>query len=280
MSQVYIVTKPVNIEEVLPSEKILSSPISKEISALIEGRGWDLLFEFLFKKELLIKQVPKTASIFNITSEEIKRNVEMELNDNDLRVLNINVDSKVIPIEDKISKIIPLYLSKYPPLEKGHQLADSVSFIPSHIEITGPESIIEQMDKWPVIYETDLPLKATKSERIKVVMPNPPVSIAIQEVEMTIPVEAFTEKTLFVPVQVNNLSKKEILIFPEKIQITVLVGLSKFNQTSPDEFKLAVTYDDVQNENIQFLPIEIESKPNWVSHLRLSSQNVRYFIIK
>lgn len=280
MSQVYTISKPVNIEEVLPSEKILRFPISNDITAIIEGRGWDLMFEFLFKRELLLKQIPETENVLRISAEELKRKIGDELNANDLKVLNINVDNKVIPIEDKVSKLIPLHLNQPPLLEKGHQLSDTVSFKPSQIEIIGPVSIVNQFEKWPVLYEADFPLKATKTEIINIKIPDPPLSISTKEVEITIPVEAFTEKSLFVPVQLKNFTKNDILIFPEKIQISFLVGLSKFNQTTPDDFNLTVTLNEDQNEQVQFLPIEINSRPSWVSHLRLSSQTVRYFVIK
>lgn len=280
MSQVYTISKPVTIQEVLPSEKILRSPVPNNITALIEGRGWDLMFEFLFKRGLFLNQVPESDNSFNISSEDIKKKISDELNANNLKVLNINVENKVIPIEDKVSKLIPIYLQQPPALEKGHQLADSISFNPSQVEIIGPVSMINLIKKWPAYYQTDLPLKATATEIIKIKIPDPPLNVKTQEVEMTIPVEAFTEKSLFVPVQIKNLSKKEIMIFPEKIQISVLVGLSKFNQTTPDDFSLRVTLDEDHNDLIQFLPIEIQSKPNWVSHIRLSSQTVRYFVIK
>lgn len=280
MSQVYTISKPVTIREVLPSEKILRSPVPNNITALIEGRGWDLMFEFLFKRGLFLNQVPDSDNSFNISSEDIKKKISDELNANDLKVLNINVKNKVIAIEDKVSKLIPIHLQQPPTLEKGHQLSDSISFIPSQVEIIGPVSMIDLIEKWPAYYQTDLPLKATATEIIKIKMPEPPLNIKTQEVEVTIPVEAFTEKSLFVPVQIKNLSKKEIMIFPEKIQISVLVGLSKFNQTTPDNFSLTVTLDEGHNDLIQFLPIEIQSKPDWVSHLRLSSKTVRYFIIK
>jgi len=280
MSQVYTISRPVNIEEVLPAGKILRTPISKEITALIEGRGWDLLFEFLFKKELYLQQFPDSENSLTISNDEIKRKIENEFKANNLSVLNILLDNTVISIEDKVTKKIPLYLNNNLSLEKGHQLADTVSFNPSHIEITGPLSLVQQIEKWPINYESDVPLKASKSQRIRIKTPEPPLKSDIQEVDMTIPVEAFTEKSIFVPVNVVNLSNKKILIFPEKIQISMLVGLSKFNLTRPDDFKLTVTFNEEQNENIQFLPVEIKSKPVWVSHLRLSSPTVRYFVIK
>lgn len=280
MSQVYTISKPVNIKEVLPSEKILKTPISDDISAVIEGRGWDLMFEFLFKRELYFNQVPNSDHSISISSEDLKKKIGNNLNANNLKVLNVNVDDRIIPIEDKVSKIIPLYLSESPLLEKGHQLADSISFNPSLVEITGPESLVNPIEKWPVIYQSNTYLKTTETQIIKIKPPDLPLQVANQEVEITIPVEAFTEKSLFIPVKINNLSEKEILIFPEKVQISVLVGLSKFNQTVPEDFILSVTFDDNQNELIQFLPIMIESNPDWVKHIKLSSQTVRYFIIK
>lgn len=280
MSQVYTVSKPVNIDEVLPPEKILRTPISKDITALIEGRGWDLFFEFLLKEELYLQQFPNTENSLSISNNEIKRKIENELKVNDLNVLNVILDNEVISIEDKISKKIPLYLNNNLSLEKGHQLADSISFNPSYVEIIGPVSLVTQIEKWPINYSVEIPLKATKSETIKIEKPEPPLKMDIHEVEMTIPIEAFTEKSIFVPVNVNNLTDKEILIFPEKIQISVLVGLSKFNQTNPEDFDLTVTFKEEQNKNIQFLQVEIKSKPAWVSHLKLSSQTVRYFVIK
>ena len=63
------------------------------------------------------------------------------------------------------------------------------------------------------------------------------MSIYPKSVQVTVPVDEFTEKTLLIPVKlINNHNYDDVKIFPLKVKITVMVSLTRYAETDEDFF--------------------------------------------
>jgi hypothetical protein len=67
-------------------------------------------------------------------------------------------------------------------------------------------------------------------------------NISPEKVMVLIPVEKFTEKELTLPVQVIHLPEDvNLKLFPPNVKITVMVGLSEYEEVSSRDFQQLLT---------------------------------------
>jgi YbbR domain-containing protein len=68
-----------------------------------------------------------------------------------------------------------------------------------------------------------------------------------------------------------------IKLFPEKVKVTFKVGLSRFQEIRPEDFKLSVAFSDIR-ENKQLLKITTESIPDYLYDLKITPDEIEYLI--
>jgi hypothetical protein len=99
-----------------------------------------------------------------------------------------------------------------------------------------------------------------------------------QKTGIIIPVEEYTEAQLSVPVIIKNKpSNVNIKLFPEKVKVSFQVGLSRFQEMHPEDFKLTVNYSDIK-EGVQRLKITTESTPPYLYELKFAPEEIEYLI--
>jgi hypothetical protein len=81
-----------------------------------------------------------------------------------------------------------------------------------------------------------------------------------------------------VPVLINNQPDNlNVKLFPPKVKVSFLVGLSRFSEIKPEDFKLAVSYNDII-EGKPRLKITVESTPSYIYALKVSPEELEYLI--
>ena len=125
-------------------------------------------------------------------------------------------------------------------LEYQHQYAQSgnISIKPEYVIINGPADIIDKITTW----QTDTLKTDTVDETLNTQVRLKPaaegsVSIYPKSVQVKIPVDEFTEKTVELPVNlINNHSYDKVKIFPQKVKLTFTTALSRYAETDEEFF--------------------------------------------
>ena len=111
--------------------------------------------------------------------------------------------------------------------------------------------------------------------------PPPEIQLSNREAELTIPVEAYTEKSLFVPVQLKNAPSDSLKVFPDKIKVSFAVGLSMYDSVHYTDFELVA---DLKASSLEkgknTVPVELLAQPEAVKNIVLSRNAVEFFILK
>ena len=73
-------------------------------------------------------------------------------------------------------------------------------------------------------------------------------------------------------------------VFPQLIRLTCVVGLSRFDSISAEDFEIAVQIPDAA-KNASGLPghtavLELSKKPDFVERVRFSPQSVEFFFLE
>lgn len=100
-----------------------------------------------------------------------------------------------------------------------------------------------------------------------------------ERVEVTAQVGYYTEKTVEVPIiGLNFPGDKELRTFPSKAKIVFRVGSGMFQRINASNFVLAITYEELlQNEDSKFR-LHLKSLPDGVSNVRIIPEEVDYLI--
>ncbi|MCP3930499.1 MAG: hypothetical protein GY705_15510 [Bacteroidetes bacterium] len=279
LSQSYRSGKSIALHYELPEGKAFTKLPPDAIKATLGGRGWSLMYDFfLGERGNLTLQLPD-EDFAEISNAQLRERIS-ELITQNLQIEQLNIDNIRINLEENVSKMIPVVLNHELSFADEHHLTDSILLSPDSITLSGAASIVEGIIVWPSEKLVLNDLKSDVSIAVKLEAPTPVLEFSPEEVQVQIPVEQFTEKPMFVPITVKN-AKDSLKIFPGKIRLSCVVGLSRYNDISSRDFEVEVDLKDMplapENNTV---PITLTRSPEKVFNIKFSPKSVEFFIVQ
>ena len=278
---------PVTYTE-LPNNKILTNKLPEKFELTIKAHGFHILkhkVSFLFSPlEFNVKEMTNNRmtisnrSNFIYPSKTFLSELSNQLsNESEMEILKINPDTLSFNygrMGRKWVKIKPLVTVD---LEKQYQISGKITTSPDSVIANGPQSVLDTLEA----ITTNLKRFSSVAQPLKEEISLPKINevfLDTSNVTVSIPVEEYTEEQLSVPVSINDLPPNVIVkLFPEKVKVTFQVGLSRFNDIGPDDFKLSVSYLEIK-EARQHLKVTIESYPAYLYDLKIAPEEIEYLI--
>jgi YbbR domain-containing protein len=248
------------------------------LSAVLTGKGWDLFLFNLLQKKITL-QVPLNES------RQVTRNYVLQLLKNytagsKVNFDDLNFDSLNLVLEKKVTKKIPVGNLPAFELAPGYIFKKLPELNPAVIEISGPASVVHNIEKWN-FPKMEIPkLKSDISLKVPINQFQSGISVSPGESTLLIEIEELAEKSFFVPVKLIGELQNEYKIFPDKVHLTCAVGMSKYNDLEADFFSLEVHLDQSSINERTLLPIQLGELPYWIKQVKFSPENVRYFTVK
>lgn len=280
LSQTYQTDKEVHFQFELADDKAFSDMPPEKINAVIEGTGWDLLFDYIKKSRVHLTYNLRNVDRLNLNVGQITGDITRNLATQKVEVVRVDYDDLNLILEDKDFRTVPVILNASITLASDFYLRDSISLTPDSITMAGPGSKIAFVEQWETdslhLQEVDKSLVISQS----LVTPPPELTLSQKSVQVNIEVERFTEKFFFVPISVVN-APDSIKIFPEKIKVRSVVGLSKYEDISAKDFKLEVDLEGISlNTTKNSVPIILKERPEFVRHVTFSPKSAEFFILQ
>ncbi|MFM9949028.1 MAG: hypothetical protein ACKV1O_13895 [Saprospiraceae bacterium] len=279
LSQNYRMTKAVYISIHTPVNKALSTPPPGNVAVQLQGTGWQLLGEHFSGKQIRISYDAEATDQVVISSGQLRQDIQKKLSAT-LRIIDINLDHVVIELEDEVYKKIPVALLSDIDFAPEYQLKEAIHVQPDSILISGPTTLIGSIQAWPT---DSLILSDLKhSTRLELALQQPPKGILIEipVVKAFIEVEAYTAKSLFIPLSIIN-APDSVRVFPDKIKLECTVGLSLYNEVDAADFVLEVDIGGVRlKEGKTTVPIVLKRSPDFVRNIHFTPQAAEFFIFK
>lgn len=279
LSQIYQTDKDIRFKFELADDKSFSVMPPEQINAVIEGTGWDLMFDYFKQPKVSLTYNLQNANRLNLNVGQITGDITRNLSTQKVKVIRVDYDDLNLVLEDRDYRTVPVVLNASFTLANDFYIKDSLILIPDSVTVTGPGSKVALIDKW----ETDsLILENLDKDKIvnqPLMEPPPEISLSIQEVQVDIKVERFTERFFFVPITIIN-APDSIKIFPEIIKVKCVVGLSKYEDLSANDFKLEVDLKGIPlNTSQNSVPIILKEQPGFVRHVNFSPKSAEFFIL-
>lgn len=224
----------------------------------------------------ITRNLESNSGIFNINTSSLIRRISDQVS-SEITITGIQPENFKIQLDSLKTKFVPVKAGFSFNFKQQFSLREPASINPNEIKITGPGNILDTIQfvvtENKVFKDLDSDIEKTLN-----IIHGSNTKIIPDEVLVKIPVEKFTEKEIKIPIHVKNKpDNTKIKLFPSEIELTMLVGLSEFENVEATLFEVIVDYADIisKKENLE---VAIQKKPAYIEVIRFSPEIVEYLI--
>ncbi len=282
MSKSYVTEKPVRLSVEVPEGLALQQLPPQNIKAELRSTGWNLMADFFLQRELVVKVSLVERRRFVLDRAQLRDIIQNELYSRDISVVELNYDRIELQTEIRKDTLLPVVLRYRLDFSPQYHLKEAVQVSPDSVLLSGAASQVKAYSSWPTdsLHLTDL----KSSVNAKVFLKKPPPTLALNPpfVRVFVPVEEFTEKSFFVPLQVINKPTEDSLrIFPQRVWVTAVVGLSRYEELGPEDFEITADLKNVPfTQNKRTVPIQVNRQPGYAEAVNISPKSAEFFILQ
>ena len=220
---------PIRLKNV-PKDIVLTAEFPEDIQVQVEDRGTVLLNYMLgrtfFPVTFDFQDYQEKGPRVIIPTNELQKRISSQLNVS-TRLLSMKPDTLEYIYATGMSKLVPVRLSGTVGAGRQYYLSDTI-FKPDSVLAYAPEGVLDTITAaytQPVKQEN---VSDTLRQQVSL-LARRGVKFVPASIEMILPVDIYTEKTVEVPLHgVNFPADKVLRAFPSKVQITFQVGLKRF----------------------------------------------------
>jgi len=271
-----------------PENKILIGEVPQKLELRIQANGFSIL-----KSRLNLKLIPLRFDInsfalnnlgtdtFIIITETIKDILSEELAQ--VKILDISPDTLFLRFARIVSRkvaVVPVLSLHEKFFRQQFTQNGDITVVPDSILISGPGNVVGQTS---VIYTealsfTDLSSNVTSDCNLK---PEEMLTYSIHKVQVTIPVDRFTEVEESLSVQPVNVPDSLIMIpIPGKVKATYRICLSNYRKVVHNPLAPRINYQEINEGQTHRLTVFLADTPGIVSNLRFNPDEVEFLITR
>lgn len=213
---------------------------------------------------------------YRVPSENLVRRIGAQVS-KEITINGVSPQNILLVFDSLNTKKVPVLPEVELNFKPQFNLKGTVEAKPDSVEITGPAAILETIDVLHTEETVFEGLDKTVEKYALVVHPGN-TDVSPDKVVIYIPVEKFTEKELILPVQVNHLPEDvELKLFPSNIAVTVMVGLSDYEEVSPRDLSATVDYNQALLGE-SYLEVKVETNKANIQLVKVVPSSVEYLI--
>lgn len=270
---------PVRLRGV-PNNVMITSEPPTELRVKVKDKGTVLLNYILGKSfypvVLDYSDYQGVDNQVRIYAPQFEKKVLGQLNVS-TRLLSMKPDTLEYIYSTGASKLVPVKLRGTVSAGRQYYLSDTI-FRPDSVLVYAPEGVLDtitaaytqrvELEDISDTLKRQIPLRVQKG-----------VKFVPSSIEMLLPVDIYTEKTVEVPLRgVNFPADKVLRAFPSKVQVTFQIGLSRFRQITANDFHIYVSYEELLRLGADKYTVKLKNIPDGVSHIRFNPEQVDFLI--
>lgn len=193
------------------------------------------------------------------------------------RVVSVHPDTLEYFFNRGARKKVPVRLSGEIETSPEYYLK-GVTFSPDSVELLAPAAILDTVEAAYTtnVHMSDLSANTSVVKDFKRVRGGKfiPCQSTLQ-----VTVDLYTEKTVEVPVEgVNFPAEKSLRTFPSNVKVSFRLGLSRFKEVTADDFVIALSYEELLENQSSKVRLYLKSAPEGISNVRIQPEEVDYLI--
>jgi YbbR domain-containing protein len=272
----------------IPKSKVVANRLPSTITVTVYAGGFNLLwYKIKGANEAITLEIPASklreynGKHYTLTNSRLEK-ISAQLGDK-IKVLHISPDTIYVDFSEKLKRKLRVKPDLTLTLEKQHGLSDSIKTDPEFVNVSGPKEIIEKLQ---FALTEKVTLKDVSDKKVMDVgfsgyENSEAITFSPETVKLIVPVEKYTEGSVEIPVTVRNLPKgSRLKVIPEKIKVTYLVGLSKYDKVNASDFTVGINYKNLPKGKGNKIKVEVMGAPSFVNSVKVEPVSVEYIIQK
>ena len=270
---------PVRMKDV-PNNVVLTSEPPSELRVRVKDKGTVLLNYMLgksfFPVNLGFLDYKGKGNHVKIYASDFEKKILSQLNVSS-KILSIKPDTLEYIYSEGKSKLVPVRFQGKVVAGLQYYVSDTICS-PDSVLVYAPEEILDTIT---TAYTQKINLEniADTTRRRIPLNSERGVKFVPASVEMTFPVDIYTEKTVEVPLHgVNFPADKALRTFPSKVQITFQVGLKRFRSIKASDFIINISYEELLKLGSDKYTVKLKSFPSGINQIRIVPEQVDFLI--
>lgn len=270
---------PVRLRGV-PNNTVITSEPASELHIKVKDKGTVLLNYMLGKSfypvTLDFADYKGDDNHVRIYASQFEKKILSQLNVS-TRLLSMTPDTLEYIYSTGASKLVPVKLQGTVSAGRQYYLSDTV-FTPDSVLVYAPAAVLDTITTAYTQRVTLENISDTLKQQVSL-LNRKGVKFVPASIEMMLPVDIYTEKTVEVPLHgVNFPADKVLRAFPSKVQVTFQVGLSRFRQIDANDFHISVSYEELLRLGSDKYTVKLKKQPEGISQVRFNPEQVDFLI--
>ena len=270
-----------------PIDKVIANQLPKTMDIEIKSTGFNLLiykvkqkYDTVFIDAKDSKHLPAKNNFYILPNARIDK-IAAQFN-NDIKIMKVYPDTIFLNYNKKKSKNVPIKTNIKIIFDHLYQQSDSIKLSPAFVTISGATELIDKIN-----FVETAPVKLKKvSDSVSIqlhVLKTPDlklVELSQSTVKATINVTKFTEASIELPIEVENLpTGLGLKTFPDKISVKYNVAFKNYESITPLQFRAIVDYSKIESGSNK-LKVLLVKYPSEIRAIKINPEKVEYIIRK
>ena len=263
----------------VPDNAVLTSELPPEIKVRLKDRGMVLLNYWVNSVSAIpidFEEYEDQGNQVVVSQSALKQKIKNVLSQS-TELVSIYPDTLSYIYATGDGKKVPVRLKGKITVDPRYYIADVV-YQPDSVMVYAPSEILDTISAAytsSVVFEQ---VKDTTTQKV-LLQKQKGVKFVPDFSEIRLLADVYSEKTLEVPVRgINFPANKVLRTFPSKVSVTFQVGLSHFRTVNPDDFFIAVSYEELIRGNKSKCTPHLKAFPKIIKHPRVSPEEVDFII--
>jgi hypothetical protein len=272
----------------IPENKVMINALPEKLALKVKANGRRILLGKLnlnlipikFDVNSFITSNTNPDSLYILTNS-VKEILSEELEG--VEILNISPDTLFFiftTMEVKRVAVKPKYRDLQHMFAPQYMINGSIKIDPDSIIISGPGSLLHSISSVftePLNFEG---LSDTISQTISLEKQEG-ISYSQKKVQITVPVDQYTQAEYYLPVMALNLPDSLLLkTFPERIRISFNITLTNYDKIRPEWIMPRLDYSEILKNPMSRVRLFLVDTPDIISAVQFSPEKVEYLLTR
>ncbi|MGV8878844.1 MAG: YbbR-like domain-containing protein [Sphingobacteriaceae bacterium] len=265
-----------------PQKKAFHPLQSDTVDVTVEGTGWQMLFSkarFITWNVVADLKTLESKNYIILSTQLRKINSGLDKNQ---QIVSFSPDTLYFDFSSRSVKRVPVEVQYNLKFQKQYAINGEVEIKPNFITLVGPSENISKIKSWKTdsLVATDVNESLNRRLSLQSVKEGN-MTIYPKIVEVSIPVDEFTEKTIEVPVKlINNKQFYNVKLFPAKVKITFTTSLSSYASINENFFEAVADLNQWREHGYRYFPVQLVRVPPFCKVVKVEPENVDFIIRK
>jgi len=270
----------------IPGKKMLANEVPDRLELKVKALGYTLMKYKMSPKFIpfnidlstyYLRTLPGSNDKYYLLSRELLSHIKRRLTDG-ISILEIQPDTLFFKFDSVVTRKLPVLASVTYSFSKQYWLKSPVVTDPDSVMVSGPALLLDTL-KYVETVKNDYPdLHQTYKGSLELIT-IPKLKYSGNQVQITIPVQQFTEASLKIPIEPVHVPDTLVLkTFPPEVSLTCITGLEDYEKVSPHVFRVTVDYNSIDQSLGDKLKVDVTASPDFVRSVRIYPIYVEYII--